>query len=64
MTRPNMDESICAECALKLGARWPEGHCATQWTGVCGECGKEKPVCAVSDWLWGKSDKIKLGVWD
>jgi len=60
----NTTDSICTDCALRAGARWPEGHCATQWEGECSVCGKTKGVCAVSDWLWGKSDEIPRLVWD
>jgi len=64
MNQPNLSDSICAECAEKKGARWPECHCATQWVGVCSVCGEKKGVCAVSDWLWCKETKIPAGRWD
>jgi hypothetical protein len=45
---------ICHECAERLGATWPEHNCATQHTGLCGQCGQVKGLCSIDDWNWPK----------
>jgi len=44
---------ICATCATRLGAEWPDGHCATQHNGVCGQCMLPSRLCSIDDWNWG-----------
>lgn len=48
---------ICSDCAKRLGAVWPEGHCATCHGGVCPECKEHKGLCSVDDWNWPKVSK-------
>lgn len=43
---------ICHECAMKQGATWPEGHCATFHEGKCCVCKEKKALCCVSDYDW------------
>ena len=49
--------TICSECAKANGAMWPEGHCATFWSGKCQVCGQETSLCDVSDWNWPKGKR-------
>lgn len=53
---------LCTGCALKLGGRWPRGHCATCHSAKCPLCGQKKTLACSNDWLWGK-DK-ELPCWD
>lgn len=62
--RRAMSDAICAECAARLGGRWPDGHAATQWVGRCDECGEERACCARGDWLWGLETEIPGERWD
>lgn len=45
-------DSICFDCAREQGGKWPDGHCATTYTGKCNVCGREKAVCSYNDWIW------------
>lgn len=54
----NSPSSICSDCAEKLGGEWPEGHCATFWTGECGYCNQKKMCCCVTDYKWDKQDSF------
>ena len=53
---------ICHKCADECGGVWPEGHCATFHTGICGICQKEKSLANVRDWNW--PDKKARGMRD
>ena len=48
----NSDEPslVCTPCASERGARMPEGHIATYYTGVCGICKKLKDVTEPRDY--------------
>ena len=64
-TKFNYSDAICAECARAHGGRWPKGHCATQWRGLCAGCGLLKTCCAVGDWLWKNAEtKVPFERWD
>ena len=57
--RHGHDVSVCRECAIAAGGRWPVGHLATAWMGECRSCGEVKGVCATTDWEWpGRSGRI------
>lgn len=56
----NKHPGICRDCAIKAGGKWPDGHVATFWAGVCKYCGKEKPCCAETDWQLGNLTKLQL----
>ena len=43
---------ICADCALRKGCTYPEGHLATAHEGECDCCGKIKTLLNVGDWDW------------
>lgn len=55
---------LCDECAVKLGWRWPEVHCATYHSGICGVCKEKRSLCCYSDWLQGDMKKIPAELWD
>lgn len=55
------DGSICMPCAHANGAKWPSGHLATHWNGVCNVCGKISVCCAASDWDWPSITTVKAG---
>lgn len=40
--------TICCDCGEKHG-RWPKGHVATFYKGVCGWCGETKTVTEPRD---------------
>ena len=51
--------SICGDCAAKMGARWPEGHCATIWHGKCSFCGETKACACTTDYQWDDKDSTQ-----
>lgn len=51
---------ICHDCAIKMGGKWPEGHCATCHTGTCEYCGKEKSLANIGDYDWLKQSFIDM----
>ena len=53
---------LCSECAVNIGWRWPDGHCATMHMGVCDVCGKTKGLSCQNDWL--KYEEQTLRNWD
>jgi len=53
---------ICGDCATKVDAKWPDGHCATASMNECFYCGELKSMCALGDYNW--PDKVKRGEWD
>jgi len=48
---------ICGPCAVNLGAKWPEGHCATVHMGMCGQCKLYSSLASIDDWDWGQGSK-------
>jgi len=48
---------ICPRCATKFKAEWPEGHCATVSTGLCGHCMVPGTLASIDDWDWPKGSE-------
>ena len=55
-------DSICFDCARKMGGEYPEGHAATMNEDACSVCGDIKGVVAVNDFIWPSSSKKYM--WD
>ena len=62
MTLPDDVAYICRDCALEAGGTWRHKNIATWHNGVCDQCGGNKPVCHVDDWVW--PDDERLVTWD
>jgi hypothetical protein len=48
-----LDISVCDQCAMDNGATRPDGFISSEhreWP--CDVCGRNVPVCALSDWQW------------
>lgn len=47
---------VCFDCGNKYGNGFPEGHVCTVHEGICGVCGKKKPVTEPRDFRWLKKE--------
>lgn len=57
---PNYPAWICSDCGNVYG-KYPDGHCATWHTDICGWCGETKPCTEPRDFSFPKSP-AELGI--
>lgn len=51
MTKPYPTQ-VCTPCAKENKAKWPDGHVAGFWQGICDVCEKDMVVTAPRDWKY------------
>lgn len=50
--RSGNEAPVCEECARAAGGRMPPGHVCGWWIERCVDCGREREVTAMRDWVW------------